>query len=76
MASGIGKRKRTHDGVAFFGRMDLMSLAVGVMGAGTGVEVYGHVGLTMRIMEEVVVAGAVVAACLRWRAWSLRRAAA
>jgi hypothetical protein len=54
------------------------SLAVGVMGTGTRVEVYiGGVWLTMRAMEGgVVVAVAVVAVCLRRRAWSLRRAAA
>jgi hypothetical protein len=53
------------------------SLAVGVMGVGTGVKVYARVWLTMRDMEgEVVIAVAVVAVCLRRRAWSLRRAAA
>jgi hypothetical protein len=42
------------------------SLAVGVMGVGTGVKVYARVWLTMREMEgEVVVA---VAVCLRRRA--------
>jgi hypothetical protein len=50
------------------------SLAVGVMGVGTGVEVYERVRLTME--GGVAVAVAVVAVCLRRRAWSLRRAAA
>jgi len=53
------------------------SLAVGVMRVGTGVKVYACVWLTMREMEgEVVIVAAVVAVCLRRRAWSLRRAAA
>lgn len=72
MASGLCKRETRHDGVLCGSK----TLTVRVIGVGTGIDVYGRVGLTMRAMEGVVIAGAVAVVCLCRRVWSLRRAAA